>query len=599
MRFSTVLCTGLAKTGKTTFCNLLMDKTVPSASPPSGNFHTTFIKKSANHTSPEEIKWKEIDLEELNKLIDELSSKKLGLLHSPDETWDVLFLLDTSVPTPALCLLQNSVVTFVTYKMRGENFELNDPYKFIKDEKRYSKFIKEFLSSICFGKKAAKKSEFPELMVNTTSRKFYTAFVGILDGSSPEDSYAKEAKVVNESLCIINEHINCTINNFPFSVWCTKDSKYLHLVNVTNHKEKHFENVKSNLENTVAKNSTYKVPLSWMLLIFKIQKFCIVDKSAFIEYTDVYEKLWRNEYSNSDENELKLALKFFHSVGAIFYFHSIKGINNFVITDFHWIFDNFKYLQCTKDSAYQRDCKAKLALENEGELMSNMIEEIEVKHLGKVTLKDFLKLLEHLRFIAPVNQGNYFIPSSLDSHEGYNVFDDYGEQKSEPLLITFSSGSLHRSVFCYLAAHISDKSPPNWSKLIYDDIIKHRHTFKDLVTFCVNMNNYIYHVCILDKIFFLEIRIYSKSERQCPTNLHYTTFDFIKKSLKTVCVNLQLHGDDYKHGFLCCKCKSEHLMVIKDINSNSKETLVYCSKTKEFVALKEDHTVWFYKVCYI
>ena len=594
-----MLCTGLAKTGKTSFCNLLMDKTEPSASPPSGNFHTIFIKKSANHTSPEKVKWREINLEELNKLIDELSLKKLGSLHNPDETWDVLFLLDISVPTPALCLLQNSVVTFVTYKMVGENFELNDPYKFIKDEKRYSKFIKEFLSSICFGKKAAKKSEFPELEVDTSYRKFYTVFVGILDGSSSEESYAKEAKVVNESLYIMKEHINCTIKDFPLSVWYTQDNnQYLHLVDVTNHKEKHFEKVKSGLEDIVAKNSTYKVPLSWMLLNFKIQKFCIVHKTSFIEYTDVYEKLWRNECSNSDENELKLALRFFQSVDALFYFHSVEGMDNFVITDFSWIFDNLKYLHGAKDSTYQYDYNARLVLKYEGELMSSMIEEIKSEHLGKVKLKDFVKLLEHLRFIAPVNQGNYFIPSILDSHEGYNVFGHYGEQKSNSLLITFSSGSLHRSVFCYLAAHISDNLPPNWSKPKYDESRKHRHTFKDLVTFCVNMNNYIYHVCILDKIFFLEIRIYSKSESQCPTDLHYTTFDFIEKSLKTVCVNLQLHGDNYKYGFLCCKCECElkqHLMVIRDV----KETSAYCSKTDELEVLEENHTVWFYKVSYM
>ena len=85
----------------------------------------------------------------------------------------------------------------------------------------------------------------------------------------------------------------------------------------------------------------------------------------------------------------------------------------------------------------------------EVELMSSMIKEIKSEHLGKVKLKDFVKLLEHLRFIAPVNQ---FIPSILDSHEGYNVLGHYGEQKFNSLLITFSSGSLHRSVFCYLAA---------------------------------------------------------------------------------------------------------------------------------------------------
>ena len=576
-----------------------MDKTVP---PSSGNFHTTFIKKNTNNTPPEQTKWREIDLQELNKLIDEFSSKKVGPLCNPDETWDVLFLLDVNVPTPALCLLQNSVLTFVTYKMCGENFEFKDSSLLVKNEKRYTKFIKEFLSSLCSGEKVAKKSEFPELEVNSNCRKFYTAFVGILDGSSSEESYTREAEVVNESLCIINDHMNCTIKDFRISFWCTdQDDKYLHLVNVTNHKENHFDRVKSGLEDFVVKNSTYRVPLRWMLLNFKIQKFCIVHKTSFIEYTDVYEKLWRID---SNENELKLALKFFHSVGALFYFHSIEGINNFVITDFHWIFDNFKYLHCTKDNAYRSNRNAKLVLKFEGELMSDMIEKIKVKHLGDVKLRDFMKLLEHLRFIAPLNQGNFFIPSILDSHEGYNVFDYYGEQKSKPpLLVTFSSGSLHCNVFSYLTAHISNNLPSNWSKPKYNEILKHRHTFKDLVTFCVNMNNYICYVCILDKTFFLEICIYSKSKNQCPADLHYTTFNFIEKSLKVVCEHLELPGDDFKYGFLCCKCKCEHLMVIKDVkNSNNKETLVYyCSKTDELVneVLEEDHTVWFYKVCHI
>ena len=598
MRFSTVLCTGLAKTGKTSFCDLLMDKTAPSASPPAGNFHTTFIKRSMGSSSPEETKWRGIHLEELNKLIDGLSSRKSGSLQ---ETWDVLFLLDICAPMPALCLLPDSVVTFVTYKMIGENFELNDPYKFIKDEKRYSKFLKEFLSSVCFGKKI-KKSEFSQLKINTSYRKFnYIAFVGILDGSSSEESYAKEAKIVNESLHIIKEHINCTIRNFPLSFWYTQDNnQYLHLVNVTNKKEKHFEKVKSGLEDIVAKNSTYKVPVSWVLLNLKIQRFCIRNKTSVIEYTDVYEKLWRNACINSNEDELKLALRFFHSVGALSYFHSIKGMENFVFLDFRWLFDNIKYLHSTKDSTYQYDYNARLVLKYEGELLTSMINEIKFEQLGKVKLRDFINLLEHLRFVAPINRGNYFIPSVLDSHEGYNVFDHYGELKSsKPLLITLSSGSLHRSIFCYLTAHITDNLPPNWSKPNYNESSNRQHTFKDLVTFCVNMNNYICHVSILDKIFFLEIRLYSKSEGDYPADLYCTVFSFIEKSLKIVCSeSLHLPSNDYKYGFLCCKCEcklKQHLMVIKDDSSD--KTSAYCSKTDELEILEENHTLWFYKVC--
>ena len=597
MRFSTVLCTGLAKTGKTSFCNLLMDTIIPSASSPASNFCTTFMKRSMGSSSPEETKWKGIHLEELNKLIDALSSKRSGSL---DETWDVLFLLDICVPTPALCLLPDSVLTFVTYKMLGENFELNDPYKLIKDEKRYFKFLKEFLSSLCFRKKI-EKSEFSQLKINKTFRKFYIAFVGIHDGSSSEDAYAKEAKIVHKSLHITKEHINCTIKNFPLSFWHTQDNnQYLHLVNVNNHQEKHFEVVKSGLEDIVAKNTTYKVPVSWMLLNLKMQSFCISNQTSVIEYTVVYEKIWRNGCINSSEDELKLALKFFHTVGALLYFHSIEGMKNFVIMDFRWLFDNLKYLLATKDSAYQYDYNAGLVLKYEGELMADMIDKMKFEQLGKVKLGDFVNLLEHLRFIAPLKQGNYFMPSILDSHEGCNVFCYYGELKSpKPLLITLSSGSLHCSVFCYLTAHMMDNLPPNWSKPKYDESSERQYTFKDLVIFCVNMDSYICHVSILDKTFFLEICLYSKSEGDCPADLHCTIFSFIEKSLKTVCnESLHLPSNDYKYGFLCCKCDcklEQHLMVIKDDGSN--KVSAYCSKTEELKVLEDNHAMWFYKVC--
>ena len=192
------------------------------------------------------------------------------------------------------------------------------------------------------------------------------------------------------------------------------------------------------------------------------------------------------------------------------------------------------------------------------------------------------------------------MPSILDSHEGCNVFGHYGELKSsEPLLITLSSGSLHRSVFCYLTAHMTNNLPPNWSKPNYDETNKRQYTFKDLVTFCVNLDSYICHVSILDKSFFLEIRLYSKSEGDCPGDLHCTIFSFIEKLLKTVCnESLHLPSNDYKYGFLCskCKCKDEqHLMVIKDDSSN--KTSAYCSKTEELEVLEDNHIVWFYKVC--
>lgn len=583
MRFSTVVCTGLKKSGKTSFCNLLMDKTVPSTLPE--NSRTIFIKRN---TLPKDTKWIEINLKELDDLIDKLkihkqSPKESGLPNS-DETWDMLLLFDTSVPPQALCLLQRSLVTFVTYKMLGKDFEENNPEKIVSQE--YSRFVKEFLSSICIGNNS------------------YTAFVGIHNGTSSGELYAEEAKVVNENLYTLNEHMYCTDTEFPLSIWYVEDNnqnQYLHLVNLTNHKDEHFEEVKDKLESKVDNNSTHQVPLSWMLLKFRIQKLCSENKTHFMEYGVVLEKVWNTECHSSDETELNCALKFFHNLGVLFYYPTVEGINNFIFTDCHWIFESLEYLYNPDDSTHRCDLSAKLALKYEGILKSSMIEEIKFDHLGKVKFQHFINLLKHLKFIAPVNQ-NYFIPSILDSYEDHKeVFERYGTIQFNPLLITFSSGSLHRNVFCFLAAHILNNLPSGWSKLKYHKSKKDQHTFKDLITFCVNFNNYVCYVYILDKTFFLEIQIYSKSKGNCPADLHHTVHTIVTNSLKSVCDCLQLPYNDCKLGFLCRSCESEleqHLMVITTKTVNSSIT-VCCSKTGHFEVLEEKcYTIWFYEVCY-
>ena len=595
IRFSTVICTGLEKSGKTSFCNLLMDKAVPSTSP--SKRHTIFIKNKKTN----EAKWIEINVNEVGELVEKLTRHKQspnesGLLNV-DEMWDILVLFDINVPSQALCLLQHSLVTFVTYKMLGKKFEKSSPEKL-----QYSRFVKEFLSSTCIKNKF--HSDVSEL---EKKKKYYTAFVGVHNETSSEELYAEEAKVVNENL-----HTFCTNTEFLHSFWYIENSKnqdksmedyteYLHLVNLVNRRDKHFDKIKNEMEEIVADNSIHEVPLSWMLLKFRIQKFCIENDVYLIEYITVLEEVWKTECSCFDEAELLKALKFFHNLGALFYYHSVEGINKFVFTDCHWIFDNLNYLYNFRNSAYQRDVNSKLALQYEGILKSDMIEKIKSDRLGKFIY--FIKLLQHLKFIAPVNQDEFFIPSILDSYEDYKeeVFNYFGKPISKSLLITFSSGTVHRNVFCFLVAHILNQKQSNWSKLKYNKNRRHRHTFKDLAIFSVNLDSYVGYVYILDKMFFLEIQIYEKSklDSYAAADLHHAVYTFIAKSLKAVCRCLQLKYDDCEHGFLCCSCKSElkqHLMVIKRITADS--VTVCCNETGDLDVLKENsYTVWFRKVC--
>ena len=581
-----------------------MDRNISSPLP--GNSHTTFIKWSTQNTSAKETKWTEINSEKaLNDVISKLSNCNR---QSPEESGvlDVLFLLDVNVPTVALCLLKRFLVTFVTYKMHGKKFDKTSQ-KFLRDEKCYSQFVKEFLSSTCIGQKYKSEISGPE-----RNAKNCIVFVGICKETSFE-LCREEAAVVNESLRITKAQINCPTEKFPVTIQRI-NNQYLHLVNLQNHDEvehfehveeiKHLEKIKSKIENIVVNNCTQKVQLGWMLLYFRIQKFCIKNSTYIVEYAVVHERIWKAVYGNSNEDELKNALKFFHNLGALFYFDSIEGMDNFVITDLRWIFDNLNYLHSTKDSTDQYDdYDAILALKYEGQLRSNVMEEIQFDHnqSRKVKFRHFVKLLEHLKFVAPVNQGrNYFIPSILDLYKRKTKFENFITPEFEPLLITFSSGSLHHSIFCYLAAYMFDNAPPNWSKLKYSEGKQSQFTFKNLITFSANIDNCPCYVCIFDRTFFLEIHIYSKSESQkeCPTNLHSTVFEFVKASLKAVCdESLKLPYKDFKYGFSCCMCRKveQHMMEVK---KHKNKFFAACITTGENEELKnKNHAVWFSEVC--
>ena len=589
--FSTVLCVGLPKTGKTSFCNLLMDKGTESVS--SGDTQMIFIKKSSSSSPDKESKWKEINPEELTRIIDELShykansinNKKQGIKNDK-EKWEVLLLLDYNVPSSALSLLQPSVVTFVTYKMLGGDFSFtnSDACTFIKSENKFTKFVKELLACSCI----RRESKFNELKISEEcgdSRTFYMVFVGILNGSSSSECYEKEKNIINRSLHIVKKHINCSSREFPLSFWYVNRDTYLHLVNLAEEKEYSIENLRKGLDKEISQSIAHKLPITWILFYFMLCKLCSESKTSYVSYNVVFQTLWKGGCKN--EKELKLALQFFHNLGVLFYFDTVEGLKDYVFIDCTWIFEKLKYLLSDFEDS-KHDYDAKEVLRHEGLLQSKLIKQIKFEGPGNIKLHTFVNLLKHLKYIAPLNQGDYFMPSKLEFCKDYlEIFKQYGSLQFKPLLVTFSSGSLHRSVFCFLAAYMmkTDK----WEELKFK---KQQHTFQDLIIFSIGVEQY---VCIRDKIFFLEINLLSNTKSNF--NWHYSLFKFIQHALDIVCQNLQLSSRDCKYGFLCRSCDDgveDHMMVVEEYKDNC----AYCCKINKTKKLSTNYTVWF-EVCYI
>ena len=582
IRFSTVLCIGLPGAGKTSFCNLLMNKSNQVTTP--GNTCTIYIKRPTPNASHEEPEWTEINAKELVEIIDQLNSykenslcnKREGIIN-PDEKWDVLFLLDGNIPSSALSLLPPSLVTFVTYKMLGRDFSFTDPCIFIKSG-NFPKFVKELLSCSC----VRRNSKFHELEISDECGISYTVFVATYTDSSSQQSYENELGVVNGALHNVKSHINCSYGEFPLSFWYLDKKTYLHQVNLSDQKGLSIEKIRKRLDSVIAKNSAYKIPITWILFYFKLYQLCLTNKFAY--YNTVFE-LWKTECSNYSENEFKLALNFFHHLGMLFYFDTVKGLENYVFTDCLWLFEKLNYLLSDFEDN-KLDYDAREALKHTGLLQSKMIKQIEFEGPGKMKLQAFINLLTHLKYMAPLNQHDYFMPSILEFYKSNtDILKSYGEPHPQPLLVTFSSGSLHRNFFCFLAAYIIETK--KWQEL---NIKKQQHTFKDLIIFSIDVEKY---VSIIDKIFFLEIKLFNTLNE----TWHNSAFKFIEHAVNVVCNELQLSIEDCKYGFLCHNCEDsfgDHMMVVEDF----KDKHACCCKINKSKRLSADHTVWFLEVCY-
>ena len=608
VRYSVVLCTGLPRSGKTSFSNVLMK--CPHL-PPQGDAHTTFIRRG-NCSTIEETEWTKVDNKHLSELIQYLKDHKKTLgnetaennsvIPNPHtEMWDILILLDISIPTPVIYLLPPALVTFVAYKMCGREISFTDHVKpkegdFKLERVEYPAFVKSLLSCGCFKKHFDKSRNIFVLEIPSEDRvvkQSYIAFIGTYD-SGPDKKYEKETTLINDGINDLLNQVNCPPTKFPFSVWFLKEDKILYPVNVKILEDENVNRIRTTIKKKLKSNTKYNIPFTWLLLELEIRKMCLQhkDQQKFLSF-EVVKALWKNSCNSDNEAELKIALNFFHLLGVLLYFENVSGMCKYVFTDCHWVFKKCSYLlyDCEND---QGDINAYQLFMYEGILNANMISEIVFE--GEIKLQYFINLLVHLHFIAPLNHEGveqYFMPSILPNCKDDGGLSEFGRPVCDALLITFSYGSMYRMVFCFLAAyilqHLPDK-PEKWASPRHSKKTR-RCTYSDMISFPIGTRH---SIAIFDKVWFLKFEIYGKSNSEPIRNLPYRVLKFIQTAFTKVCADLDLPFDKLQYGFLCKNCEhtEQHMMVVAQGNAS----MAYCCKTQDPKDLLKSQTVWFSEV---
>ena len=342
------------------------------------------------------------------------------------------------------------------------------------------------------------------------------------------------------------------------------------------------------------------VPIKWLLLELEIRKVCQQRNCNLMSYDDVLNlarerKLGYNgEFGDVDidsEQFIKQGLRFHHSFGVLLYFEDVKDMQKLVIINHQWLFNKL-----SKIVEYSFTCETPKDLRdlNNGIFKQSLLgsecldigkdfEESQIDITSVDPINAFLKLLEHLRIAAPLNENasKYFMPFILDSCELIDLKEKVPEYKTnniEPLIIQFKSTdsetySFPRGAFCFLVVElmVSLKWEP------------YRQPYVNLIT--LFKKDTAHYVTLIDRIFCLEVHVAYKKD----SNIHNKICEIINKALRTVGKKLKIDCN-LCHGFTC-PCQ-----LIKDMHISyiTEENLKYgCCIENSSTDLTDSHTIWF------
>jgi len=596
------MLTGLPKSDKTSFSHLLMKGSHRCASDLRN--HTVFIKKLCTITG-KSTDWEETTIKILIDKLNSFTKVTKKVEKNIEEIWSILILSEVNILPYTVYspyFFPRALLTFVVGKL-GDLHVSFDEYSQCKNESFLPKFdslhvFKNVISANCLKLKRSCKEDFLfQNLVIEKSDSMYTAFIG----THQNEVLADSARVnINAGLKRMVKDINLPNKHEPLPVLHV-ESKLLYTVNVAEKFDQNAKKLYDAMEKLLAKHTVHRIPVYWLLLILELQQLDL----KCIRFNEVFEKMWKMKFKNCNKTELQIALKFFSSLGIIWYFEdSDADIYSCVFSSWKWLLQAIikfmaahisdsvltylSYNRCVYDGILTK------------KVISTISESLEIE------TNLLIRLLIHLKLAIPLSswhnssakeKSEYFIPHRLPANENDDILSQYGNLQLEPLMLTYSSGTVHPSLFCMFAGYLLQNIETlnlldEWSHPQESDESE-QFTFSNLITFPIEND---YSVTLYDKIFWLEIQIRRKDSES--TTVHKPTLNNITKVLRTVYQLFKEKESDLACGFLCTLCKHyprKHMMMINPYQNN-RWRATCCKEGRKETLTTDWYAAWFKQV---
>ena len=541
-----------------------------------------------------------------------------------EDIWNILTFIDTGGQPQFISMLpavnNTAMITFVVHKMEGGAESLHNKVTVAHGNKHGEHSFKPYSTG-------QTNLDLIKSLISFTNN-IFSKNIPFLDkvcctvgNSATCLSFVgtHSDKVTKEEISETDKIITTTVYDAQLKhIWLDLIANYTCLVPINNttsgqeNEDINAARIRTKLNELLQEQSVYEVPIVWVLLELEIRKVCGNRNCSFITYSEILELCKEKQLSN-DEEFIKNGLRFHHLFGILLYFEAVEGMNNLVITDHQWLFDNLSKIVCHQYHDFS-NLSVRTDFKHKGIFHKSLLNKIDLGTEGIGLLKlsknfdlkiSFLNLLNHLRIVAPLKETKesctFFMPSLLSTcnfnTDDLKFLEEYGTSCSKingesyiakPLLIQFTKssepdayGTFPRGVFCCLAVQLLNKNPKwklQWST--HEEIV-----FDNLITFSTETGHFI---TLADKILFLEIQVAHKENVDASTCSYI--FDILCHSLNNVGQTLFY---DFKLVFgFACEC-SKDCHVTRYSQGSEYGHCHYDKQTK----LTESHLIWFkYKV---
>lgn len=636
LRHAKIMFCGPSGAGKTSFSKLLRNKPIKKEhkrTPIEKTNQMLVSKVNVTKTEGEQMfktKWVELDLKlEMKTLRQYLESKQkenqsCGLPVSTEEQvlvnvekqvassltdssevipkiWTLLTLMDTGGQPEFINFLptinESTALTFLVIDLsKGENCLEDDvvAQDSNPNSRKYKK--RHLLESLMLSVKesAAKKPNNPlAKKVEKGKHRPALCFIGThADVLKKEGSLDTVVEVINKK---VNESIYDIDKKEALDVWQINNKT---LVPVDNTGQCQTENqIEEQIrfriyEDILKKLQGVNVPIVWILLELGLR----MERKDYIKFNEVVDLAYKIS-PKMEREELEQALKFYHLMGTLLYFHEEEsGMSEIVITNPKWLFKKLtKFVTCNFEIKIKRD---KDRFIKDGFFSAQLLEKFPLQDIEK---NSFLKLLVYLKIAAQIeSKTEFFIPCILPSFDliaekqllEEKLNKSFGNHhETEPLVIKFDACDIPRGFFCFLVVELLQIYVGKNPHPIYNDM----KFYDNVLTLRVDDHHYL---SIFDKLSFLELQVRVNKDFDFSPSVHQNVLNEVNIALKSICKRFYWSYSEIRFGFYCGTCDISCLNIaVLSKNEPFPSKLPESAKADCHVTmLKGTHKIWF-QVC--